>query len=135
MVIYVCLEHNRLSRLVFDYACLQLSGLGILIAGAIVLADVNEFNHFIEGRVLAPPIVLIVTGLIIFLIASLGCFGAIKESPTLLLTVRRSPTTPLPPSIISFSRLSMRFSWPSSSLWSWPWALRRVCSRRIWREC
>ncbi|XP_062134603.1 CD63 antigen [Drosophila sulfurigaster albostrigata] len=63
-----------------------LSGLGILVAGAIVLADVNEFNHFVEGRVLAPPIVLIVTGLIIFLIASLGCFGAIKESPTLLLT-------------------------------------------------
>ncbi|EDW32526.1 GL10398 [Drosophila persimilis] len=63
-----------------------LSGLGILIAGAIVLADVNEFNHFVEGRVIAPPIVLIVTGLVIFLIASLGCFGAIKESPTLLLT-------------------------------------------------
>ncbi|XP_023179701.1 23 kDa integral membrane protein [Drosophila hydei] len=63
-----------------------LSGLGILVAGAIVLADVNEFNHFVEGRVMAPPIVLIVTGLIIFLIASLGCFGAIKESPTLLLT-------------------------------------------------
>ncbi|KAH8358052.1 hypothetical protein KR084_001209 [Drosophila pseudotakahashii] len=63
-----------------------ISGLGILIAGAVVLADVNEFNHFVEGRVLAPPIVLIVTGLIIFLIASLGCFGAIKESPTLLVT-------------------------------------------------
>ncbi|XP_030387627.1 CD151 antigen [Scaptodrosophila lebanonensis] len=63
-----------------------LSGLGILIAGSVVLADVNEFNHFVEGRVIAPPIVLIVTGLIIFLIASLGCFGAIKESPTLLLT-------------------------------------------------
>ncbi|XP_037806608.1 23 kDa integral membrane protein [Lucilia sericata] len=62
-----------------------ISGLGILIAGSVVLADVNEFNHFIEGKVTAPPIVLIVTGLIIFLIASLGCFGAIKESPTLLL--------------------------------------------------
>ncbi|ALC41286.1 Tsp47F [Drosophila busckii] len=63
-----------------------LSGLGILIAGAVVLSDVSEFNHFVEGRVLAPPIVLIITGLVIFLIASLGCFGAIKESPTLLLT-------------------------------------------------
>ncbi|XP_005176550.1 23 kDa integral membrane protein isoform X1 [Musca domestica] len=62
-----------------------ISGLGILIAGAVVLADVNQFSHFVEGKVTAPPIVLIVTGLIIFLIASLGCFGAIKESPTLLL--------------------------------------------------
>ncbi|XP_055838740.1 CD151 antigen [Episyrphus balteatus] len=62
-----------------------LSGLGILIAGALVLADVNEFNHFVEGQITAPPIVLIVTGSIIFLIASLGCFGAIKESPSLLI--------------------------------------------------
>lgn len=50
----------------------QLSGLGILIAGALVLADMNEYGHFVESRVQAPPIVLIVTGALIFLIASLG---------------------------------------------------------------
>ncbi|XP_037035111.1 23 kDa integral membrane protein [Bradysia coprophila] len=61
-----------------------ISGLGILIAGALVLSDINEFNYFLEGRVTAPPIVLIVTGAIIFLIASLGCYGAIRESPSML---------------------------------------------------
>lgn len=62
-----------------------ISGLGILVAGAIVLADIKEFGYFMESKATAPPIVLIVTGLIIFLIASLGCFGAIRESPPLLL--------------------------------------------------
>lgn len=57
------------------------------MAGAVVLADINEFNHFIQSNVTAPPIVLIVTGTIIFFIASLGCLGAIKESPKLLILV------------------------------------------------
>ena len=59
----------------------------MLITGALVLADVGEFNHFIEGRVLAPPIVLIVVGALVFLVASLGCYGAIRESPPLLMMV------------------------------------------------
>ncbi|KAL5287892.1 TSPAN6 family protein [Megaselia abdita] len=62
-----------------------ISGLGILVAGALVLANINEFNHFLENNVTAPPIVLIVTGTVIFFIASLGCLGAIKESPRLLI--------------------------------------------------
>jgi len=57
-----------------------ISGIGIITAGAVVLADVGEFSHFMETRMLAPPIVLIVAGTIIFLIAFLGCFGAIRES-------------------------------------------------------
>ncbi|KAL6429222.1 hypothetical protein ACFW04_008144 [Cataglyphis niger] len=56
-----------------------ISGIGIIAAGACVLADVGEFNHFVEGRIMAPPIVLIVAGAIVFIIAFLGCYGAIKE--------------------------------------------------------
>ncbi|KAJ6642414.1 CD63 antigen [Pseudolycoriella hygida] len=65
---------------------LNISGLGILIAGALVLSDINEFNHFLEGRVTAPPVVLIITGATIFLIASLGCYGAIRENQGMLYT-------------------------------------------------
>lgn len=90
MFLYV--DYLKLQRLLFTiniklFTLLQISGLGILIAGAVVLADIGEFSHFLEGRVTAPPIVLIVTGTIIFLIASLGCYGAIRESPTLLYCV------------------------------------------------
>ncbi|XP_070504184.1 23 kDa integral membrane protein-like [Chironomus tepperi] len=63
-----------------------ISGLGILIAGIVVLHDVTDFNHFLDDRITAPPIILIVAGLLIFLIAFFGCYGALKESPKLLYT-------------------------------------------------
>ncbi|KAL6255277.1 CD63 antigen [Pogonomyrmex barbatus] len=62
-----------------------ISGIGIIAAGALVLADVGEFNHFVEGRIMAPPIVLIVAGSIVFIIAFLGCYGAIKEHYSILI--------------------------------------------------
>lgn len=62
-----------------------ISGIGIIVAGALVLADVGEFNHFVEGRIMAPPIVLIVAGTIVFVIAFLGCYGAIKEHYNMLI--------------------------------------------------
>lgn len=67
----------------------QVSGLALIIAGAVVYADVGEFSHFMESRILAPPIVLIIAGIIIFLIASLGCYGAIRESYYMLIAVSR----------------------------------------------
>ncbi|XP_015595889.1 CD63 antigen [Cephus cinctus] len=62
-----------------------ISGIGIIVAGAIVLADVGEFSHFLEGRIIAPPIVLIVAGAIVFIIAFLGCYGAVKENYNMLI--------------------------------------------------
>lgn len=52
------------------------------------MADVGEFSHFMESGMLAPPVVLIVAGTVIFIIAFLGCFGAIRESYFMLMTVR-----------------------------------------------
>ncbi|XP_011049563.1 PREDICTED: CD63 antigen [Acromyrmex echinatior] len=62
-----------------------ISGIGIIVAGAWVLADVGEFDHFMENRIMAPPIVLIVAGSIVFAIAFLGCYGAIKEHYNMLI--------------------------------------------------
>lgn len=62
-----------------------ISGIAIIAAGACVLADVGEFSHFVEGRIIAPPIVLIVAGAIVFVIAFLGCYGAIKEHYNMLI--------------------------------------------------
>lgn len=52
-----------------------------------MLGDISEFNHFVEGRIIAPPIVLIVAGAIVFLIAFLGCYGALKEHYNMLIAV------------------------------------------------
>uniref|UniRef100_A0A1Y1L9E2 Tetraspanin n=3 Tax=Photinus pyralis TaxID=7054 RepID=A0A1Y1L9E2_PHOPY len=62
-----------------------ISGIALIVAGAVVLSDVGEFNHFMEGRILAPPVVLIIVGAIVFIVAFLGCFGAIRESYYLLM--------------------------------------------------
>lgn len=57
------------------------------MAGAVVLADVADYNHFVDSRILAPPVVLIVVGAIVFIVAFLGCFGAIRESSNMLIAV------------------------------------------------
>ncbi|XP_030759162.1 leukocyte surface antigen CD53-like [Sitophilus oryzae] len=62
-----------------------ISGLGIIIAGGLVLSDVSDIKHFTTSELLGPPIVLIVAGSIVFIIAFLGCFGAIRESYNMLL--------------------------------------------------
>jgi len=59
------------------------------VAGAWVLADISEFDHFVESRIMAPPIVLIVAGSIVFAIAFLGCYGAIKEHYNILIAVSK----------------------------------------------
>ncbi|XP_034252162.1 CD63 antigen-like [Thrips palmi] len=62
-----------------------LSGVGIIVAGALVLSQFGGSQRFLEDRILAPPIVLIVAGSIVFLIAFLGCCGAIKENYLMLI--------------------------------------------------
>ncbi|GLH01736.1 Tetraspanin [Gryllus bimaculatus] len=62
-----------------------LSGLLIVIVGAVVFAAIDDYRTFMESRVLGPPIVLIVAGLIIFVIAFLGCWGALQESCNMLI--------------------------------------------------
>lgn len=57
------------------------------MAGAVVLVDVGEYSHFMESRILVPPVVLIVAGAIVFIVAFLGCFGAVKEKPSILMSV------------------------------------------------
>ncbi|XP_066247802.1 CD63 antigen-like [Euwallacea similis] len=77
---------NFIKYLLFIFNLVfAISGLGIIIAGGLVLADVSDFKHFTTSDLLGPPIVLIVAGSIVFIIAFLGCFGAIKESYNLLL--------------------------------------------------
>lgn len=62
-----------------------ISGIGIITAGAVVLSDSVDFHHFASNDLIGPPIVLIVAGSVVFLIAFLGCFGAIRESYKLLI--------------------------------------------------
>lgn len=127
----------------------QISGLGILIAGIVVLNDVMDFNHFLDGRLAAPPVILIVTGLLIFVIAFLGCYGALKESPKLLMAVsnlfqlQQSSTENFVKSRKNLQNLQLWSKYLQSvcrsrSTWRWHFSRRTISSRcrvcSLWRS-
>ncbi|XP_057320974.1 tetraspanin-9 [Microplitis mediator] len=77
---------NTVKYLLIFFNCIfAISGFGILVTGCIVLADVTNYSHFMQGRILAPPILLIIVGMIVFITSFLGCYGALKEKHFLLI--------------------------------------------------
>ncbi|XP_063225389.1 CD63 antigen [Bacillus rossius redtenbacheri] len=60
-------------------------GIGIVAAGGVVLYAVREHGHFMTSPLLATPVVIIIVGCLIFLVAFLGCCGAVRESYNMLL--------------------------------------------------
>lgn len=69
--------------------CLQIAGLGVIIAGVLVLSEISDFNYFLEGRMMTPPIILMVAGTIVFIITFFGCYGAMKKNYNFLVAVKR----------------------------------------------
>lgn len=67
----------------------SLSGLAIIVVGGILLSNVSDFDTIlgdINSGLTAPQITLIVIGVIIFIVATLGCCGAIRENRCMLIT-------------------------------------------------
>ncbi|KAK7790073.1 hypothetical protein R5R35_012996 [Gryllus longicercus] len=62
-----------------------LAGLGLLVIGILLEKQVNEYDEFLNGKFHAPPIILIVVGSLIFIVAFFGCCGAIRESHCMLI--------------------------------------------------
>lgn len=64
-----------------------ISGLAIIIVGGIELSKVDEWGTLTPGtNIKTPQIVLIVVGVMTFIIATLGCCGAVRESKFMLIT-------------------------------------------------
>lgn len=65
---------------VFNLLC-SLCGIALVVIGGISLASVSEWNQISdEYNIVAPSILFIVFGSIVFIIAFFGCCGAIRES-------------------------------------------------------
>lgn len=62
-------------------------GILLIVAGALAYADFGKYSHFLEGKIIVPPLILLVVGFFVFFIAFLGCCGAIKENYFMLLAV------------------------------------------------
>jgi CD63 antigen len=64
----------------FNFLCV-LCGIALIIIGAVILAELGNFQSLLEANsVNAPPVVSIILGAIVFIIAFFGCCGAYKES-------------------------------------------------------
>ena len=71
---------------IFNFLFL-LAGLAFIVVGVIIKLDLDDFSlNDIDIPLVVAPILMIVVGCIVFVIAFFGCCGAIKENTCLLTT-------------------------------------------------
>ncbi|CAG9862115.1 unnamed protein product [Phyllotreta striolata] len=63
-----------------------ITGIAVLIVGAIVYIGYSHYSHFVYSGYHSIPLALIVVGVIIFVIAFFGCCGAVKENHCMIIT-------------------------------------------------
>lgn len=63
-----------------------ISGIAILTVGAIVHVVYSHYSNFVYQSYQSAPIVLMVVGVTIFVIAFFGCCGAVKENHCMIIT-------------------------------------------------
>ncbi|KOC60442.1 CD63 antigen [Habropoda laboriosa] len=62
-----------------------LTGIMIISVGTTIYAVYEDFSHFLDPSYFSPATVLVVVGMLVFVIAFLGCCGALKESTCMVL--------------------------------------------------
>lgn len=78
---------NIIKYLMFFFNFLfWLSGLALIIVGAIIRDKYGDYFSFVDNKFANVPILLIVIGVIVFIIGFLGCCGAVKENYCMVTT-------------------------------------------------
>ncbi|XP_043796423.1 CD63 antigen-like [Apis laboriosa] len=62
-----------------------LTGVMIISVGTTIYAVYEDFSHFLDPSYFSPATLLIVVGIFVFIIAFLGCCGALRESTCMVL--------------------------------------------------
>ncbi|EFN80737.1 CD63 antigen [Harpegnathos saltator] len=62
-----------------------LTGIMIISVGTTIYAVYENFSHFLDPRYFSPATLLIVVGIFVFIIAFMGCCGALQESTCMVL--------------------------------------------------
>ncbi|KAK5645237.1 hypothetical protein RI129_006537 [Pyrocoelia pectoralis] len=63
-----------------------ISGIAILTVGAIIHALYYHYSQFVDPSLGSAPILLIIVGVIVFVVAFFGCCGAVKENHCMIIT-------------------------------------------------
>jgi len=77
----------NMIKLQRHYHLLQLTGVMIISVGTTIYAVYENFSHFLDPSYFSPATVLIVVGILVFIIAFMGCCGALRESTCMVLVV------------------------------------------------
>lgn len=75
------------EKIFFNFFFLQLTGIILIAVGATIKSNYKEYDTFLDGKYFSLPNLLIATGVLIFIISFLGCYGAIKENWIILMAV------------------------------------------------
>lgn len=74
------LYNERVLRSVY-----VLTGVMIISVGTTIYAVYENFSHFLDPSYFSPATLLIVVGILVFIIAFMGCCGALRESTCMVL--------------------------------------------------
>ncbi|KAG6802585.1 hypothetical protein HZU73_01420 [Apis mellifera caucasica] len=75
----------QLGGVAIGIAFVQLTGVMIISVGTTIYAVYEDFSHFLDPSYFSPATLLIVVGILVFIIAFLGCCGALRESTCMVL--------------------------------------------------
>ncbi|XP_033360231.1 CD63 antigen-like isoform X1 [Bombus vosnesenskii] len=67
-----------------------LTGIMIISIGTTIYAVYEDFSHFLDPSYFSPATLLIIVGIFVFIIAFLGCCGALRESTCMVLVFAAS---------------------------------------------
>nr|CAI5826477.1 unnamed protein product [Callosobruchus analis] len=63
-----------------------ISGIAILTVGAVLHISYADYSNFVDRSYQYSPLILIGIGVVIFIVAFLGCCGAVKENICMIVT-------------------------------------------------
>lgn len=66
---------------------LQITGITLIAVGGTIKSNYKQYDTVLDTKYFSLPNMLIATGILIFIISFLGCYGAMKESWIILMAV------------------------------------------------
>ncbi|XP_026828359.1 tetraspanin-33 [Ooceraea biroi] len=76
---------SKIAGVGLGLGVIQLTGVMIISVGTTIYAVYENFSHFLDPSYFSPATLLIVVGILVFVIAFMGCCGALRESTCMVL--------------------------------------------------